>query len=147
MKKTISILVVILIAVTIVLASDSIFQSFIASSGTNAVTLEWRTSTEGGITKFEVERSSQNLPFAKIGEEIAKGFPTQYRYVDSEAMIKSTELMAEKQNDKVLSKTSYTYRLKAVYSNGSSTLSDEISVNHSINSIRRTWGMIKEMFR
>jgi hypothetical protein len=53
----------------------------------------------------------------------------------------------EKSDPTTLNKNFYSYRLKAVYTNGSSHYSDEVRVNHTINSIRRTWGMIKEMFK
>jgi hypothetical protein len=39
------------------------------------------------------------------------------------------------------------YRLKLVRPDKSFTYSNSVSVTHSVSSIKRTWGMIKEMFR
>jgi hypothetical protein len=37
--------------------------------------------------------------------------------------------------------------LRAIGYDNSSSVSNSVSVAHSISGIRRTWGMIKEMFR
>jgi len=147
MKRTISIIVLILVCVGLLYASDGIFRSFTANSNGSVITIEWRTGNENGLTKFEIERSSNSGSFFKIADESAKGFSTTYKYVDSDAFMKSNEILTGKFNDQPLSKNSYTYRLKAIYSNGNAVYSDEVNVSHTINSVRRTWGMIKELFR
>ncbi len=146
MKKTISILVLIIFAGVTLYAAESIFQYFNATSGQNAVTVEWKTTNEAGLTKFVIERSQKNNPFSKIADETAKGYASQYKYTDSDALMKSNP-ETDKLVEKTLSENTYSYRIKAIYTNGSYAYTDEIKVSPTINSIRRTWGMIKEMFR
>jgi hypothetical protein len=41
----------------------------------------------------------------------------------------------------------YSYRIKVIAFDNSVSYSNIVSVSHSVSGIRRTWGMIKEMFR
>lgn len=141
------ILMLLSVSVGLLFAADSIFSSFTASSNGTYVTVEWRTITENGLARFEIERSNSGSSYVKIADESAKGYSSTYKYVDSDALMKPAETDTEKFAEKVLSKNNYSYRLRAVYSNGSSSYTDEVKVSHNINSVRRTWGMIKEMFR
>lgn len=141
----ITVLLIFLFCFTLI-ASETIFSSFTANSSSNSIILEWRTTDETGIAKFEIERSVKGAPFQKIAEERAKGVPSFYRYIDSEALMKAP-LENDKNDATTLNKNYYTYRIKTIFSNGSTSYSDEVKVNHTINSIRRTWGMIKEMFK
>lgn len=142
-KLTIILLLIISLSL---IAGETIFSSFTANSNSNSIVLEWRTQDEIGLLKFEIERSVKGSPFQKIAEEKSKGVPSFYRYIDNEAIMK-IPFEDEKTDPTTLNKNYYSYRLKAVYSNGLSQYSDEIKVSHTINSVRRTWGMIKEMFK
>jgi hypothetical protein len=63
-----------------------------------------------------------------------KGSNSLYTYVDRSAY-KDTESV-------------YVYRLKILEaSSGPSSYSNEITVSHSVSSVKRTWGSIKAMFR
>jgi hypothetical protein len=50
-------------------------------------------------------------------------------------------------NDDLMSQKTYSYRLKIIFSDNTYIYSDIALVKHKPSSIRRTWGMIKEMFR
>jgi len=128
------------------IASDVFISSFTANSTSNSIVLEWRTTDETGLNKFEIERSIKGSPFQKVSEEKAKGVPSFYRYIDNETLLKiSNEI--DKNDPSTLNKNYYIYRIKSVFNNGNVVYSDEVKVNHTVNSIRRTWGMIKEMFK
>ncbi|HOM04861.1 MAG TPA: hypothetical protein PLU67_05120 [Candidatus Kapabacteria bacterium] len=128
------------------IASDVFISSFTANSTSNSIVLEWRTTDETGLNKFEIERSIKGSPFQKVSEEKAKGVPSFYRYIDNETLLKiSNEI--DKNDPSTLNKNYYIYRIKSVFNNGNAVYSDEVKVNHTVNSIRRTWGMIKEMFK
>lgn len=146
MKKAILIFSLCLLATSILWAAENLFQSFTANSGANAITLEWRTADESGLSRFEIERAAKNSAFAKISDEQAKGYSSYYKFVDDDILLKSM-IQPEKSQGSIQNKTNYSYRLKAIYSNGSVAYSNEVEVNRTINSVRRTWGMIKEMFR
>ncbi len=146
MKKAISIFLFCVLAVSVVWAADNLLLSFTANAGANSITLEWRTSDESGLTRFEVERANKNSSYLKIADEQAKGYSSTYKFIDSDILMKPAG-NPDKFQDAPQSKNNYSYRLKAVYSNGSVSYSDEVEVSRTINSVRRTWGMIKEMFR
>jgi hypothetical protein len=128
------------------IASDVFISSFTANSTSNSIVLEWRTTDETGLNKFEIERSIKGSPFQKVSEKKAKGVPSFYSYEDNETLLKiSNEI--DKNDPSTLNKNYYIYRIKSVFNDGNAVYSDEVKVNHTVNSIRRTWGMIKEMFK
>ncbi len=115
---------------------------FTAQSQENAIILEWRTYDETNIVRFEVERKREKeSQFHKIGELPAKGFPATYHFTDADAFQKRATQPA-------VQGTVYQYRLKAIRNANLSPLySETITVTHTVSSFRRTWGMIKELFR
>ena len=142
MKKILFVLVCIS-AVTIALANNKILDSFNATVNNNSeiVNLEWSTNSETNVSHFEIERSTVS-GFKTIGTQRANGRPSIYKFTDSDSFTKISL------QDELQSPNSVTYRLKIVYTNNSQNFySDEATVYRSVNSIRRTLGMIKEMFR
>ena len=115
---------------------------FTAQSEDDQIVLEWRTLDETHIIRFEVERKrAKEEEFYKIGELPAKGFAATYRFVDTDAFQKATPHPKTQANI-------YQYRLKAVRTANLPPLySETITVTHTVSSFRRTWGMIKELFR
>jgi uncharacterized GH25 family protein len=142
MKKTISILLLIFAFAVIAFASDSILKNFTAESGGDFVTVRWATENESEIKQFEIERSSSDQTFKKIETKLANGKASSYSYIDEEAFMKRDGGGTE-----IKSKNVYSYRLKLVYKDNNISYSDEAYVMHKPSSFRRTWGMIKEMFR
>lgn len=141
MKRIIFIVLIIITSLAIYAASTNITLFRAMSNGSN-ITIEWTTNNETNIKSFELQRSSNSSTFKKIRVIDALGKPSDYKFVDEEAFMKGGEQDPKIQADKI-----YTYRLKIIMNNGSEEFSDPISVVNQTNSIRRTWGMIKEMFR
>lgn len=81
--------------------------------------------------------------FKRLGSVQARGAQQAYRFIDENALVASTN----GGNSTVQGGSVYVYRLKIIDVNDKATFSNTISVSHTISSVRRTWGMIKEMFR
>ena len=108
-------------------------NSFQASSDGANVVLRWVTQDETNVQRFEIERQSGvDGGFAMIGTVVPKG-TSAYEFTDFSALRKSV--------------TIYQYRIKIVFSNGSSSYVGPITVSHTVSGVRRTWGSIKAMFR
>ena len=123
-------------------ANTQIIEKFevIVENNSDVVNIEWRTSSETNVTRFEVQRQSGS-DFKTIFTQIAKGKPSTYRFTDKESFTK------ENTSDSFQSTTEETYRIKIVFSNSQVTYSDKISVNRRFNNIKRTLGMLKELFK
>jgi hypothetical protein len=120
-------------------------EGFVAKSDGRAITVEWRVTNEVGVALYDIERSPVNHnDFKKIGTLTARGGSQTYRFVDDNAIAANLNGSG---NAGVQAGTVYVYRLKIVDANDGITYSTSISVTHTISSVRRTWGMIKEMFR
>ncbi len=86
--------------------------AFNAATQSKNVTLNWSTTTETGTSRFDVERSTANGEFVKVGEVRAQNTHAQsdYTFTDRTA----------------LEGTSYTYRLKMVDLDGTFSYSKVI---------------------
>lgn len=144
MRKIFTVTTIFILCIAFIYANyenQSIIETIKATSTDNSVNIEWRTRSELNVSRFEIERSSSNSIFSTIGIEKAKGTPANYIYRDNDSFTKTTT------NPYLLAKRTLTYRVKIVYSDGSSSTSSELIVTHNMSSIKRTWGMIKEMFK
>ncbi len=141
MKRIAFIIIFVISAIALALANDSIIKSFTAESGGDYVTVKWATDTEVNVKQFEVERSSADNNFKRIYLKLSSGKSNNYSYIDEEAFMKK-DADPNMQTSKV-----YSYRIKIVYKDNTISYTDEAFVAHKPSSIRRTWGMIKEMFR
>jgi len=131
-RKLIFSLIFILIVSTIWAGAHIINIS--AESNDNNIVIQWTTSEETNLDHFIVERKSFNDEFAVISQPIvSKGSNSSYEYIDENAF-KSTDLI-------------FVYRLKIVEKDNKISYSGEVSVSHSVSSVRRTWGSIKALFR
>ncbi|GAB1429597.1 hypothetical protein MASR2M18_04290 [Ignavibacteria bacterium] len=137
MKTSIAFLLVLFAAVTL-LAAQATFDYVTAKSDGKSITVEWRTESESGVANFAVERAADGVLFSTVSTLEARGSQTVYRYVDEDALMKGNNDAAGKK---------YVYRIKIIGGDNSVTYSNSINVTHNISGIRRTWGMIKEMFR
>jgi len=124
------------------IAGNTLLDSFKASSDGKAIKLEWRSSDESGISRFDIERAGTDMNFRFVKSIDAKGYPTSYIFTDDEAFFKG-----EGDQNNVQLKTTYYYRLKIVRSDNTFSYSDNANVQHNPSGLRRTWGMIKEMFK
>jgi hypothetical protein len=141
-KLFISIIIFLAVAVAAI-SSDMFIDYFTAESNGDSVSVKWNSSSEDGLKRFELERSISSAAFKKIYTTNVKGMPSSYSYNDTEAFMKQDA----SENNELLTQNTYNYRLKLVFSDNTFTYSEVALVKHKPSSIRRTWGMIKEMFR
>ncbi len=123
----------IILSVTTFVFAGATLEFFRAKSENDRVILEWKSREEIAVREFVVERKSLNGDFIQIGTIQPKGNNSYYTFID-ETAFKSLGSI-------------YFYRLKIVDYNGSISYSNEISIYHSVSSVKRTWGSIKAMFR
>lgn len=141
MKTLINIITLVFAVTFVAIAAQNYISTLNASSDGKNVTVRWTTIDEVGLDRFEIERSNSEGYFTSIGEDKAKGSPGSYEFVDD------NELMKDSDNESLQNQTQYTYRIKIVKKDQSFEYSSTVSVTHNTSSIRKTWGMIKEMFR
>lgn len=141
MKTTLLTVAALLTSVVTLWAVQITLQSFTARSESGAVKVEWRSATEVGLDRYELERAGDDQVFRTVAVVDAKGSNQSYSYLDEEAFGKRDG------TDGSIAKTYFTYRLKMVLDDRTATYSNTTGVSHSVSGIKRTWGMIKEMFR
>ncbi len=95
------------------------FVSFGAEVNENGITLKWETATELNNTGFDIERSSDNKTYEKIGFIEGNGTTTEkqeYKFVDAG----------------VKGKGKYYYRLKQFDFDGTESFSDVLEVDYAV---------------
>lgn len=108
--------------------------SLTASSNGDEVVVRWISENEEHVVRYELERKAeQGGQFFLLAEILPRGNNHSYEYIDDTAFRVSESI--------------YQYRLKVVFTDGSSEFHGPISVRVDISSVRRTWGSIKAMFR
>ena len=137
--KITPIVIFLCLAVVTAFAVEATVDYLRARSTGSSVVLEWRSVAESDLSVYEIERAGDDQVFRFVASVNAKGSNQSYTYTDDEAFGKGD-------NPKV-SSTYFTYRLKLVHDDQSVSYSPTAGVSHSVSSIKRTWGMIKEMFR
>lgn len=115
------------------LFAGATLEFFRGRSENDKVILEWKSREEIAVKEYIVERKSVNSEYIPIGTLQPKGNNSYYTFID-ETAFKSLGSI-------------YYYRLKIVDYNGSISFSNEITIFHSVSSVKRTWGSIKAMFR
>jgi hypothetical protein len=117
------------------LANPSVFSYFRATPQNDDIVVQWRSMNESGVQYYDVERSSEDVPeFRRLERVSAKGGGTSYSYVDNGAFYKPS------------SGKRFSYRIRAYGSSGEQ-YSPIQTVVHEVSSVKRSWGMIKELFR
>jgi len=131
-----------LFSTVMVWAVNSVVTNFLASSNGKEITLSWSSNDESGVDKYEIERSSkESSMFNYITSVIPTGSYKTYKYID-----KPSFSAVEKDNSPQ-SATHYSYRIKISYKDASYDYSPVAKVSHDVSGYRRTWGMIKELFK
>lgn len=127
---------------TLVFADTGGISYFSARPDGDAVVIEWKSGSEAGIRSYNIERSDvRTNDFSALSTFAPSGSYTYYKYrdvhVNSIAVAQSGALkpMADM----------YKYRVRINYASEVS-YSETISVTRPSSGVRRTWGMIKEMF-
>ena len=139
MKKVLllSVIGMMFVGVSTVFAVNNIFRSIKAESVGEEISIEWKTNGEGIFHTFEIERRSNEVTkYRRIGSVIAKSNGDSYLFMDNGAFFRTT---ADKE---------FTYRIKAIGAGGLEQYSPPVTVSHKVvSSVKRSWGMIKELFR
>lgn len=130
MKRQIFVLIIIASALAFAGATLEFFRG---RSDSDKIILEWKSKDEIALREYVVERKVVNGDYVPIGSVAPKGNNSFYSFVDETAFKANASI--------------YYYRLKIVDLNNSFSYSNEISVFHSVSSVKRTWGSIKAMFR
>ena len=131
-----------ILSLTTLLAAEISLDYFTAKSDGKIIIVSWKSSTERNIVRYEIERAGVDMAFKSIAQIEAKGEQASYTYSDEDAFMKQND-----NNPSLTQQTKYSYRLKYIGTDNSQTYSSPINVSHSVSGVRRTWGMIKEMFR
>jgi len=121
-----------LISLVGLLLANAVIVEFSAEPSIDKTILYWKTGEEKDVEIFLVERSLDNQSYMKIGEVEPKGNNSEYQFID--------ENLSETQNI-------FYYRLKIKNTDGSSQITEPVTVIPNISSIKRTWGSIKALFR
>lgn len=105
-----------------------------ASSDGSVIKVTWKVATEINVEKYAIERRAGiSGAFIRIGTKFPEG-RTEYTFEDQTAFKTSANI--------------YEYQVRIIFNNGNAELIlGPISVSHSVNSVKRTWGSIKAMFR
>lgn len=138
--KLLAIIAAIVFTIATALAVEATVDFLRARSTGSAVILDWRSGQEGDLKHFEIERAGDDQVFRFVASVVAEGNNHSYQYTDEEAFGKGDE------NDGVAA-SYFTYRLKMVHTDNTITYSSTAGVSHNVSTVKRTWGMIKEMFR
>ena len=138
--RKIWLLILFLTSGILLFAGDNSIRNFTAKSDWKKISIHWESTSEQDISEYRIERSFNGSEFSEIKTVRANGYSSSYDENDNDAYLK-TDLESKNILDR-----KYTYRLKIVRSS-TPTYSDPVDVTHSTSSFRRTWGMIKEMFR
>lgn len=100
-------------------------------SNGSSIVVRWVSENEQGVVEFRIERRAGGSgPFIELTELPAQGSGSSYEYIDNSVFRASDNY--------------YQYRITAVGSGSDPWL---VIVSYSTNSVRRTWGSIKAMFR
>lgn len=125
--------VVVLAVLVSVLYASVIREARGASNGT-FITINWSTTDESGVQRFELlRRSGYEGEFFFLGTVDAKGSNSAYEYIDK-SVFKSTSGI-------------YQYDIRAIVGDTPAQETIVTIAGHTSSTARRTWGSIKAMFR
>ncbi len=145
MKKALFLLLTLSLA-GIAFASSEVLTYLKGSAATDSISLDWQSGIETGVRSYAIERSDMKTSdFKEIGSVVATGNNSTYHYRD--AAINSANMKGSSGSGSIVPLSGlYKYRIRLNYDNAVS-YSQTISVTSPSAGVKRTWGMIKEMFR
>jgi hypothetical protein len=122
-----------------------VVNTFTAQPDGDGITLNWQSEIESGISHYTVQRASitSTNDFQSIATITPTGNYSYYKYHDNH--LSMAPLGGQGGNMKTLS-DAYKYRLEIDLASGDVSYSTTVSVTKPSSGVRRTWGMIKEMF-
>lgn len=134
--------IIIFLAAATLIAGGAVYNYFKAKSDGNVIAVQWRSNSEKDVSRYEILRSSDSEHYFRIHSEKPKGDFTNYSHVDESAYKTGGD------GSKPMSANVYSYKLKIVFDNGDDPVySSAEFVTHKVSGVKRTWGMIKEMFK
>jgi len=144
MKKKLLLLIGFVLIAGTALADAGVIESLTAHTDGDVISVDWRSGVESGVKSYIVERCEVNgSTFADVGTITASGNYSSYHFRDTRI---SSTLANGQSSNHIASSDLYKYRIQMVYDNAVS-YSQTIFVSRPASGVRRTWGMIKEMFR
>lgn len=143
MKRLFLLFVSTIIAASAAYAFTDVIDRFTGETDGTTITLEWKSNTEAGLKSYAVERSDINdNTYNELGTISPQGNFSIYKYRDTKVMGAVAEGMAAPNRPNA---ELFKYRLKFIFGDRTS-YSQPITVVRPSSGVRRTWGMIKEMF-
>lgn len=129
----------------VLLAQIAQFDYIKAKSLGDDVVLEWSMKDELNVEYFKVQKklveSESNQYIYITGKIETKGNGAYYRHTDEDSFY------SKQSRDRIQSDKVKAYRIEATTVSGEKIYSDDTFVTHNVSSVRKTWGMLKEMFR
>ena len=121
-------------------------DSLTARPDGDGITIEWRSQTESGIKSYAIERADvrSTNDFQEAGTVIASGSYSYYKYHDTHIM--GIQMAGQSAGTMRPQADAYKYRLRMNLASGEISYSQTVNVTRPSSGVRRTWGMIKEMF-
>lgn len=138
--KAAALLTSVLTCVIAASAAEVGVEYLMARSDGRSITVEWKSTVERDIQRYDLERSTDNRSWSIVASFDPKGSGATYRYIDNEALGKGS-------GEPSTAGRVYYYRLRIVGNDNSITYTSSTAVTHNLSTVRRTWGMIKEMFK
>lgn len=115
-------------------SNGAAFTNCYARVAGDQVVVQWQTSRESGVAAFDVERKGvSESTYRRVGRVAPKGSGAQYSFVDNSAFFRTADARQ------------YQYRIRAV--GGSDVYSSIMTVALEVAGVKKSWGMIKELFR
>jgi len=144
MKKVLLTSVFLLFAFGVALAEYAgVVEGFTAHPDSDAISLDWRSNVESGVRYYAVERSDvKTSDFSQIGTVQATGNYSSYHFKDGHLSFANPSTQS---GPTTAQSDLYKYRVRIQYDNEIS-YSNTAFVTRPSSGVRRTWGMIKEMF-
>ncbi|MDP4198582.1 MAG: hypothetical protein Q8922_00400 [Bacteroidota bacterium] len=120
-------------------------DSFTARPDGDGITLDWRSEVESGVKNYTIERCDVRSAndFQEAGQVQPSGSYSSYRFHDGHLSI--APIAGQTGSAKPLA-DAYKYRIRINLTDGELSYSQTINVTKPSSGVRRTWGMIKEMF-
>lgn len=121
-------------------AAEVSFEFFEANSSGDDVRIEWKLEDESDVKNYIIQRWFKSSDTYKLVSIINCEKNNQsYSYLDENNFSKpETGLNADNLRR---------YRIQVNFDSGKFQYSNEVYVTHNVSSVKKTWGMLKEMFR
>lgn len=147
MKRAIFILFTVLAVSNVAFGFSELLSYLKGHADADAITLDWQSGNEAGVINYSIERSDiKSDNFTELSVLAATGSNSTYHFRDVNFNSMAQQGQSSDGAHIVPMSDLYKYRLKINYSNAVS-YSQTITVTKPTAGVKRTWGMIKEMFR